>query len=1022
MRSILYASLFAWLLGASLSSAQAADRAIEFNRDIRPILSDNCFSCHGPDKNSRKAKLRLDTREGAFGLIDGIHPVVAGKPEESEMHRRITTSDPEDHMPPPKSGKQLTPEQIALLTEWIKAGAPWQGHWAYIPPKRPALPDLAALPHAGWARNPIDLFLLRDMAPKGLAPSPEADRRTLYRRLSYDLIGLPPSPEEVDRFMHDRDPQAYEKLVDHLLASPRYGERMAVNWLDLVRYADSVGFHGDQERSVYAYRDYVIKAFNADMPFDQFTIEQLGGDLLPDATRPQRIASGYNRLNETTEEGGAQAKEYLAKYAADRVRTTSTTWMGATLGCAQCHDHKFDPYTSKDFYSFGAFFADIKEEGVGDPEGTLLPNPKQQKQLDAFDEKIASLQKTLDTTTPEIAAAQRQWESDLRAEQQDGHLGWQTLQPEQMRSEEGARLETLPDFSILVSGENPTNDNYTVTYAANRGHVTALRLEALTHPSLDHKGFSRGGGNFVLTEFEVALVSNGQTNDVKIQSAAADYEQGGFPVRDAIDGKPDTGWAVDGSSQQTDRHAVFTFRDPIEMGPGTRLIARLKHTSKYKNHNLGHFRLSLISIDRPTRDEHGVPKDVFEALQVPKRKQDDKQRGLLAGYFRGIYPALDEPREEFAGEKKARADLVKTIPTTLMSVSVEPRVMRILPRGNWMDDSGEVVTPAVPAFLGPTPCEGKRATRLDLGRWLVSRDNPLTARVFVNRLWKRYFGIGICKNLDDLGSQGEWPRHPELLDWLAVEFMDSGWDIKHVIRLIVTSSAYRQSSHADEGQREIDPYNRYVARQSSFRYDAEMIRDNALAVSGLLSERMGGPSARPYQPDGYWDQLNFPKREYHHDHGENEYRRGVYTHWQRTFLHPSLRAFDAPTREECTAERPRSNTPLQALVLLNDPTYVEAARVLAAHIMKRGGDSFHERLDWSFQRALDRSPKREEESRLRELFAAQLDRYRADAGAAEELVSSGEWAIPAQTDIPELAAWTSVARVLLNLHESITRY
>lgn len=1019
-----FTHLFSGIFLVSAMSVVAESNPIQFNRDIRPILSDNCFRCHGPDKNARKAKLRLDTESGLFTNTEKSIPVVPGKLDKSEVFRRITTKDPDDLMPPPDSGKKLTQDQITLIKQWIQQGAKWEGHWAYIPPKQTPPPKVK---NKKWARNSVDHFILARLESKGLKPSPEADKRVLIRRLSFDLIGIPPTPEEVQAFLSDKSEDAYEKLVDRLLASPRYGERMTMRWLDLVRYADTVGYHGDRPVSIWPYRDYVIKAFNSNMPFDRFTTEQIAGDLLPNATIDQKTASGYNRLNMMTEEGGAQDKEYRAKYFADRVRTTGSVWLGSTLGCAECHDHKFDPFTTKDFYSFGAFFADLKEKGYY--QGGLwdpfmeLPSEQQTAEMKRFDESIAELKKALETSTPEIDLAQKKWETDTAAKLENEQFIWSTVKPAKMTSKGGAKLTLQEDQSVLLSGKNPEDDIYTLTLHPEQTNITAVRLEALTHSSLANQSLSRGNGNFVLTEFElkVATTNDAKPRAVKIARALADFEQQGHPVALAIDGKKDTGWAVEGHVHKKDRQAVFILTEPFAGGPGSTLIIRLEHESQYKQHNIGRFRLSLTSAKEPSVPSVTLPGNIITLLKLPANERNKEQNAELAKHYRGIAPELDGARKKLAEVQKQKEELQKQITTTLVSVSIEPREIRIKPRGNWMDDSGEIVTPALPQFLSPSK-ESRRLTRIDLAQWLVSKDNPLTARVMVNRLWKMCFGTGLSKTLDDIGLQGEWPTHPELLDNLALEFMESGWDIKHMVRLLVTSSAYRQSSTGDEKLRELDPFNRLIARQSRFRLDAEMVRDNALATSGLLSSTMYGPSAKPYQPAGYYAQLNFPKREYEADHGDNQYRRGVYMHWQRTFLHPMLLAFDAPSREECTAERPRSNTPLQSLVLLNDPSYVEAARVFAEKIMTQGGANERDRLKWAYQRALSREPNKQELEALMNLRQKHVEKYKADTKAAEELLKTGDSPVQKNLDQAELAAWTSVSRTILNLHETITRF
>jgi hypothetical protein len=806
---------------------------VEFNRDIRPILSDNCYACHGPDKNQRKADLRLDIKEGAMADRGDSRPIVPGKPDQSELIRRVTATAKGKRMPPAKFGKQLTSRQIALFRRWIEQGAKWEPHWSRIPPKRPPLP---AVQDRSWPINPMDRFILARLEEEKLQPSPEADKRTLMRRLAFDLTGLPPAPAEGDAFLADSSPEAYVKLVDRLLASKHYGERMALYWLDLVRFADTCGYHSDNHRDIALYRDYVIQAFNDNKPFDRFTIEQLAGDLLPNATDEQRIASGYNRLLMTTEEGGAQAKEYMAKYAADRVRNASAVWLGSTLGCAECHDHKFDPFTTRDFYRLAAFFADIKEKAVGRQDQDRLPTAAQRTELHRLDLQMASMQKVLNTQTPKLDAAQAQWEAAL----------------------------TLPQIRKL-------------------------------------------------------------------------------------------------------------------------------------------------------------PRNVTEVLLIEPAQRLAAQKHSVAAYYREIAPQLEPVRRQLADMLRRKDAILKAAPTTLISTSVTSRVMRVLPRGNWLDDSGPIVSPSALESVAPFTVRGRRATRVDLARWLTAADHPLVARVFVNRLWKLFFGQGIVKTLEDFGSQGAWPTHPELLDWLAVEFRESGWDIKHLVRLMVLSRTYRQSSAMSEALHRRDPYNRLLARQARFRLDAEMVRDNALAVSGLLSRTIGGPSVKPYQPAGYWAMLNFPKREWVNDHGESLYRRGLYTYWCRTFPHPSLVAFDAPSREECTVERPRSNTPLQALVLLNDPIYLEAARALAERIVREGGSTIEARIQFVYRQALNRAAVPVEEKTLSALYQRHLQQYRANRQAAVALLGVGEHPAPKSGDAAELAAWTSVARVILNLHEMITR-
>lgn len=984
---------------------------IQFNRDVRPILSNNCFACHGPDHNKREAELRLDVEEDAKKAHDGRAAIVAGKVAESELVKRLLHSDPEERMPPASTGKTLTQRKIDVLRRWIEQGAKYQPHWSLVPQGKVPAP-------AGMAGGtPIDRFIEARLQAEGLTPVAQADKRTLLRRLYFDLIGLPPSPAEMDAFIADASPAAYEKAVDRLLESPQYGERLAIYWLDLVRYADTCGIHSDNHQDHAPYRDYVIHSFNSNKPFDQFTVEQLAGDLIPNSTVEQRIASGYNRLNLTTEEGGAQAKEYLAKYSGDRVRNVSGVWMGYTLGCAECHDHKFDPFTTKDFYTMAAFFADVQEAAVGRQAPVKLPTKGQDAKIAALEKQIADLQTKLHATSPELEAAQAKWEGSLKTSAAPVPK-WVSLKPEKAESSGKSNLAIQPDAQILSTGANPPKDHYTLTLKTDLANITAVRLEAFADPSFPAKGLGRGNGNFVLTRFEAEV--GGQLQ--KLTSAKADFSQDGFDVAGAIDDNPATGWAISGHEKPANHVAMFVLEKPISGGAGTVVTIRMKHESQFAAHNIGRFRLSLTTEAKPElSDQPGFPPAVAEGLAIEPAKRNDAQRNAVAAHFRSLAAELKPLRDELArqqGEKKGLEDSFEPI---LVTQAMSPRMIRILPRGNWLDDSGEVVEPAIPGVLGKLAIEGKRATRLDLAKWLTTPNHPLTSRVFVNRVWKLLFGQGLVKSLNDFGSQGAQPSHPELLDWVASDFVENKWDVKRLMKSIVMTQAYRRASVDSPELRERDPYNVLLARQGRFRLDAELVRDNALAISGLLSKTIGGPSVKPYQPAGYWAYLNFPTREWQKDAGENVYRRGLYTYWCRTFPHPSLIAFDAPSREECIVERPRSNTPLSALVLLNDPTYVEAARTLAERILKEGGAEPAQRIAWAYRQVVQRAPTEEETKLLVSLVARHLAQYQQDTAAADALIKIGDRPVPADQKPAELAAWTSLARVLLNLHETITR-
>jgi len=1002
-RSLLIAIL---LLAAALSSASADD--ILFNRDIRPLLSDRCYACHGPDEGQRQADLRLDDRASAIEM----GAFVPGDAEASELLSRIFSDDDDTRMPPPDSNKSLTDAEKELLRQWIAGGAKYQGHWSFEPLVRPDAPT---------GPNGIDALVGDSLADAGLEFSEEADRRALIRRLSYDLVGLPPTPERVQEFLDDTSPDAYAALVEELLASPHYGERMAIGWLDVVRFADTIGYHSDTPRNVWPYRDYVIAAFNDNKPFDEFTIEQLAGDLLPDGTQEQRVASCFNRLLLTTEEGGAQAKDYEARMLTDRVRAVGTVWLGMTTGCCQCHDHKFDPLTMRDFYSLGAFFADIQETIIGKQgPGMLVPDQQQAAELARLQTAVDELQAEYSADTPEIASARTAWEQKV-IESLSAADAWAHLRPTEVASEQNSQLSVEEDDSVFA-GRNPDGgiDTYRLSFTLPDAGVTGLRLEVLADDRLPAKGPGRAGnGNFVISEITLTAADD---QPIKFASAAARFAQGGFPPETVIDGKsvPNNGWAIAGETGN--RHElILALAQPTTSAQSVTMTIAQVHGD---NHTLGRFRVSSTTVDPVPGSAAAVPEEIAGILKVSHDERNDAQRGKLAEHFKSTTPILKDLRDRLAAAQKARSDYEASLPRCLVSTSMaNPRTVRFLPRGNWQDESGDVMQPALPAYFtndADADANG-RLNRLDLAHWIVSPDNPLTARVFVNRLWKQFFGIALSKNTDDIGSQGEWPTHLELLDWLASEFRESGWDVKHMVRTIVLSRTYRQSSLASPDLLTRDPENRLLARQGRFRLPAELVRDNALSVSGLLVDKIGGPSAKPYQPAGYWENLNFPRRTYQADQGENQYRRGLYTWWQRTFPHPSMIAFDAPSREECAADRSRSNIPQQALVLLNDPTYVEASKVLAAQILASDPESVGARIRWAYQHVLQRDPREDEVAVLTAVYQKHHDEFTADPEAAGALLGVGLATPPDGMNPAELAAWTSVARILLNLHETVTR-
>ncbi len=997
-------------------SVHAADDApISFNREIRPILAERCFRCHGPDAHARKSELRLDVRDDAIQKA-----FTPGDAASSRLLHRITHDDLERRMPPPEMGDALTEDEIDLIADWIDEGAPYEQHWAYVQPTRPNVPEVQ---QTAWPANPIDHFILARLEAEGIEPSPDASPTTLTRRMHFDLLGLPATPADRDRY-RESDHAAY---VDRLLASPHFGEQMAIGWLDLVRYADSTGYHGDEFWDMFPYRDYVINAFNENKPFDVFTIEQLAGDLIADAKQEHQIASAYNRLNQVTTEGGANRDEYRIKYASDRARTTASTWLGATIGCAECHDHKFDPISTREFFSFTAFFADVEDPGAYMPGQHYapyleLPSPDQASELDRLTKALNAANSRIKTKSPELLSAQVEWEARLRDEIRARDDEWATVTDTRVEAKNETTLAVTAPGTVLASGETPFLDVYTVTINTDLPRVTGIRLEALDHENYRRNGRAvLGSAVYNLSEIEVRV--HGEL--VPLASAKADIAlTEKFDVAAAIDGDDRTGWAPPVSLFPGPHQAVFAFAEPVATTPNTPLEIALHFTSLPFN-QIEHFQLTVTDVDTPElgpRD--GIPKDVVDYVLKGAENRTRQGNQRVTTFYQNIGPATKDDRIQLIRYTKELQDLKSSIPKIPITKSQEPRTVHILTRGDWMNPSDETVTPAVPSCLPPPRDTSGRLDRMDLANWIVSDSNPLTARVFVNRLWKHFFGTGLSNVLDDLGSQGEWPTHPELLDWLAVEFMDSGWDVKHMVRLMTTTHAYRQSSAPRYDLVDRDPYNRLYARQHRARIPAELVRDNALSVSGLLNPARGGRSIFPYQPEGYYDHTNTQTNSrltYETEQTDNQFRRGLYVIWKRSFLHPSLQAFDAPTREECTAQRPESNTPLQALVLLNDPTYVEAARTFAERIVSGGGVTLDAKLNWAFEQAVLRPPAAGEVDVLSQLYERHRNQYDADPDAARELLSIGIHPMPGDDQLTEIAAWTSVARTLLNLHETVTR-
>jgi hypothetical protein len=923
-------------------------------------------------------------------------------------------------MPPPDSHKKLSQRQKDILKKWIDQGAAYQQHWAYEKPVKAVIP-------AG--KNGVDFLVQKRLAEIGLKPSPQADKRTQIRRVYFDLVGLPPTPEEVAAFEKDTSPEAYAQMMDRVLKNPHYGERMAIGWLDVVRFADTIGYHSDNPHNVWPYRDYVIKSFNTNKRFDRFTIEQIAGDLMPDVNQETKVGSAFNRLILSTEEGGAQPKDYEQRMLTDRVRAVGNAWMGQTTGCAQCHDHKFDPITTRDFYQLGAFFADIKEPLIGRREaGMMVLDAAAEKKQSDIAKRLAALQADFAKPRPELAAAQVAWEAKA-LEATTANSLWQPLKPlTAVAAKKNITLKADKDGIVRGSidkkreerKQNDGTETYTLTAKLPKG-TTGIRLDALKEKS---PGIGlASNGNFALSEVALTIGRKNKQENLPIVHASATFEQRGFPAKNTIDGIADqklNGWAVLGATG-ADQSLYLELAQPH--ADAETLVTLTLSFAHDGNHEIANLRLNSTTAAAPIRAPAiALPAtEIAEILKAPADKRTAPQKQKLADAYKQIAPELAALRTQLSTTEKEKADFESAAPKCIVSVSdTAKRTVRILPRGDWMNESGEVVKASLPSYLPKPKIEGRDLTRLDLAQWLVSKDNPLSARTVMNRLWKQLFGTGLSKVLDDLGAQGEPPVNPALLDWLACEFMDSGWDFQHMVRVIVSSDTYKQVSTSTKELAAADPYNRECARQSAFRLDAEIVRDNALAVAGLLVPKIGGPSVKPYQPAKYWENLNFPTREWQNDSGESLYRRGMYTWWQRSFTHPSMVAFDAPSREECTAERNRSNIPQQALVLLNDPTYVESARAFATRILQTEGDAA-KRITWACQQALQRQPSPLEIKTISALFTKHLADYTKDTAAAEALLKTGAAPTPANLNKSELAAWTHVARVLLNLHETITR-
>jgi hypothetical protein len=1139
---------------ASAAGAKRPSEPIDFSSQIRPLISSKCFSCHGPDESSRKAKLRLDLRDEAIKDHKGTRAIVPGDTASSEMVRRITATDPDDIMPPPKTGRTLSAGEIDLFKRWIQQGALYSPHWAFVKPERAALPGVRM---KSWPRSAIDYFILAKLEKNGLKPSPPADRYALVRRLSLDLTGLPPTPAEVKGFVNDQQPDAYERLVDRLLRSPAYGERWARSWLDLARYADSAGYGSDPLRlNIWPWRDWVIRALNRNLPYDRFTIEQIAGDLLPrnlDSEDPV-IATAFHRNTMTNTEGGTDDEEFRVAAVKDRANVTAQVWMGLTMGCAQCHSHKYDPITHREYYQFYAFFNQTEDNDQPDERPTLpLPTKEQRGTIERLKAQIAGLEEQRRKTTPAFQAELAEWEKE-----QAKAIDWIPLEPIDLKSYRGATLSRLPDHSVLAAGISPETDTYSIKARTDLTNITAVRLELLPDESLPKQGPGRAveTGQAVLSEVQFAARSvktelprarfirvelpgtqrvlsvaevqifdgsenvapkgkatqsstdgageanraiDGDTNgnfdaasttltkaqdnpwleidlgadtpleevavwnrtdrglgtrladfkllalnaerktvweralsavpspvtrlrvpaekEVRLQNASADYSEKDFEVSKAIDGNTDAknGWSI-GDKTGLPHAASFELEGKPFDATGSLLIFTLvqKHGT---NHTIGRFRIAVTTQPLPVRE---LPQSIKGILALEPGERSGEQGDELTDYFRAFAPSLAKVNEQLKKQRK-ELDGVKplALPVLREVADDKRRESHIFNKGNFLDPS-DTVEAGVPAAFSPLPT-GAPNSRLGLARWLVNRENPLTARVAVNRLWAQLFGLGIVETEEDFGTQGSQPTHRALLDWLAVEFMDSGWDIKALLKTMVMSATYQQSSRLTPGLLEKDPRNRLLSRGPRLRLDAETVRDQALALSGLLTRKIGGPSVYPWQPDGLWRAAFNGERTWATSQGEDKYRRGLYTFWRRTVPYPSMATFDAPSRETCTVRRIQTDTPLQAFVTLNDPVYVEAAQALGRRLVREGGATVTERIRYGLQLCLARPPNEEQVKALVELYEKESAHYREQEADAKKLATEPLGPLPGNLSAAEAAAWTSVANVLLNLDGVLTK-
>ncbi len=1017
--------------------AVTPEQKIEFNRDIRPILSDKCFTCHGPDAANRKTKLRFDIESGALiELHAGKHAIVAGEPDKSEMYRRISSTDKSFRMPPAYMGRdRLSDREIQAIREWIAQGAQWSPFWSFAAPKRPVLP---AVQTQGWVRNPIDSFILSRLEHEGLRPSPEADKRTLIRRVSLDLTGLPPTPEQVNAFVADSSASAYEKVIDRLLASPEYAEHMAYRWMEAARYGDTNGYQTDGPRDMWRWRDWVIEAFRRNMPYDQFTVEQLAGDLLPNPTLDQQIATGFNRNHRTSGEGGIIPEEYRVEYVADRAQTTANVWMGVTMGCARCHDHKYDPIFQKDFYRLFAYFNRIPNEkgfayNYGNEEPFIkAPLPEQKQKLLEMDAEIASLEKRYESLQPALQKAQTKWEhSLLRTKPVD----WTVTRGLVFRSDAKTGSKDVASESSPIGPAWRFDGKHFLEMRrdiARFGYLDPFTFSAWIKPA-SGKGailsqaedyFEGTGHGLYLIDGKVRLHIVHRWTDLALRvETKTPIPLGAWQqVTATYDGKRKAAGVhiyVNGIEQQT--NVLFDqLNEPFHVDAKVPFRIGAAGGLCFDG-SIGDVRVYKVALSAQEAAAISVRETVSEIAAIPPGRRSNGQVQKLALTFlaEAAPEKIRQAGARLNSAKEARTRFWDSVPTVMVMVDdLNARESFVLKRGAY-DSHGEKVTPGIPAIL-PQPRPEWRNNRLGLAKWIIDRSNPLTARVTVNRYWQSYFGFGIVKTVDDFGSQGEWPVHPELLDWLAVEFMDSGWNVKAMQKLIVTSATYRQTSKVTPELLQKDPDNRLLARGPRYRLGPDEIRDQALAVSGLLVEKVGGPSVKPYQPPGLWQELASGGG-YVQDRGEGLYRRSLYTYWKRTVTPPFMANFDAPNREVCTVYENRTNTPLQALDLMNDVAFLEASRKLAERMMVEGGATPQQRIEFGYKLLLVRPPRPQELEILLASLQQTEARYENDGQAAHQMLSSGASPVRAGLDVRELAAFTTVASLLLNMDATVTK-